>query len=498
MVKQRAGVRRKIRQLQEMIGRAANLTPRPPLQIGRGGGARVSVDRTQTDYAFWARLRRGQQKGYELGGLFAQPMAEIVTGWMLGEGVKVEMPSPPLAPPHLVERGIRQTAPPRQMERGPGGEDAINQFLARNRQLIWQWVYDSLTLGDAYLVVNPDGTLTPIPPDQVEIITDATDWRRVLAYRITTRMESATVVDEYRVDGRTVTIKNKNPIPSPTPPNTGRGSQNQSPPHRNREGNRNPHPLTPSPLSMEGEAWEYENLIGCLPVIHLANDREANEIYGHPVYEGLLKLFAEYDEVLRKSLDGVKIMGHPIPVIEGMDDPAETLAMNANDAERWLDASGNWQERPVVDFGRLSMMILGKGGQFKFASPGQFSGDAGRLLEYLFLLMLQHAKIPEWVWGGAIASSKASVDAQRPAFTMMIQARRARLEAALLELVRVWLATMELTSPPDPLSARSEGEWNIVWPEMVADDEAMTLRKVDFAYSQGIINQSEARGLLGL
>lgn len=244
---------------------------------------------------------------------------------------------------------------------------------------------------------------------------------------------------------------------------------------------------------------EYANLIGGLPVIHLANDREANEIYGHPVYEGLLKLLAEYDEVLRKSLDGVKIMGHPIPVIEGMDDPAETLAMNANDAERWLDASGNWQERPVVDFGRLSMMILGKGGQFKFASPGQFSGDAGRLLEYLFLLMLQHAKIPEWVWGGAIASSKASVDAQRPAFTMMIQARRARLEAALLQLVRVWVATMELQSPPlAPPYPNREGNWTVVWPEMVADDEAMTLRKVDFAYSHGIINQVEARGLLGL
>ncbi len=481
--------RRKFQRLQEMIGRAANPTPRI------GGQARVSVDRTQTDYAFWARLRRGQQKGYELGGLFAQPMAEIVTGWVLGPGVKIEMPSPPLAPPHLMERGIRQTAPPRCLaERGLGGEDAINHFLARNRQLIWQWVYDSLTLGDAYLVVNPDGTLTPIPPDQVEVVTDAADWRRVLAYRITTRIETATVVDEYRLDGRTVKIKNQSPPPTP--------------PHRNREGNG----LTPS---LNGETREYENLIGRLPVIHLANDREANEIYGHPVYEGLLKLFAQYDEVLRKSLDGVKIMGHPIPVIEGMDDPAETLAMNSNDAERWLDASGNWQERPVVDFGRLSMMILGKGGHFKFASPGQFSGDAGRLLEYLFLLMLQHAKIPEWVWGGAIASSKASVDAQRPAFTMMIEARRSRLEAALIELVRVWLATMELTSPVRRgiefpgyatnvhwMWTGAEGDpcagLQIVWPEMVAEEQSMTLRKVDFAYSQGIIDKTEARGLLGL
>ncbi|MBZ0320004.1 MAG: hypothetical protein K8L91_26570, partial [Anaerolineae bacterium] len=398
------------------------------------------------------------------------------------------------SPSLLAERGLGG-----EVNSGRGGEDTVNQFLARNRQLIWQWVYDSLTLGDAYLVVNPDGTLTPIPPDQVEVVTDAMDWRHVLAYRITTRLESATVVDEYRVDGRTVKIKNLTPQP-PLRTLSERGSQNQSPPHRNREGNGfNP--------MFDGETREYENLIGCLPVIHLANDREANEIYGHPVYEGLLKLFAEYDEVLRKSLDGVKIMGHPIPVIEGMDDPAETLAMNANDAERWLDVSGNWQERPVVDFGRLSMMILGKGGQFKFASPGQFSGDAGRLLEYLFLLMLQHAKIPEWVWGGAIASSKASVDAQRPAFTMMIQARRARLEAALLDLVRVWLATMALTSPnlnptpsPSPNIGRgtNEGNWTIVWPEMVADDEAMTLRKVDFAYSQGIINQAEARLALGL
>ncbi|MBZ0318653.1 MAG: hypothetical protein K8L91_19725, partial [Anaerolineae bacterium] len=79
MAKQRASVRRKIRQIQEMIGRAVSPSPNPI--TWRGGKARVNVDRTQTDYAFWARLRRSQQKGYELGGLFAQPMAEIVTGW---------------------------------------------------------------------------------------------------------------------------------------------------------------------------------------------------------------------------------------------------------------------------------------------------------------------------------------------------------------------------------------------------------------------------------
>ena len=56
------------------------------------------------------------------------------------------------------------------------------------------------------------------------------------------------------------------------------------------------------------------------------------------------------------------------------------------------------------------------------------------------------------------------------------------------------------TPSPSPNTGRgiNEGDFQIVWPEMVAEEQSMTLRKVDFAYSQGIIDKTEARLALGL
>lgn len=390
----------------EMIGRTGNRYGLTSLWNQLGS---VTVDWTKADYIFFDKLRRGKAPGYELGGLFADPIARILLSWVFGSGVKYHSDS------------------------NEALEDELHRFVKVNALTILQAIYDSYTLGDGYLAVNPDGTLTQISPNQVEKMVDDLDYRRVTGFKVMTKTDKVQITDEYTLQQRTITIRM-----------TGQAAQTAS----------------------------YPNLIGRLPIIHFACDAAANEIYGHPKIEKLLKLFAEYDDVLRKSLDGVKVMGHPIPVLEGMEDPAETLGVNANDTETWTDASGQTQSRPVVDFTRLSMMIVGKGGSFKFASPGAFTQDAGRLLEYLFLLMLQSSGVPEWVWGGAVASSKASVDAQMPAFSRLIELLRLQIEGTLLELVRVWASIMALSDPLYTLPA--EDDLEIEWPELSARDETLT------------------------
>lgn len=406
---------------------------------------RKSVDATKSEYTFWSHLRRGKEPGYELGALFADRIAEIDAEWTLGDGF-------------IVETGNETV------------DEECAAFVDEHLDEFMTWRKDASAHGDAYLIVNPDASLSMANPDCVDILTDDLDYTRVVGYRITTVLDKVTATDEYRLDGRTVTFKTGDMKIGAVL--VGMGYEQTSVSEYRRE---------------------YANLTGMLPVIHLPNDREANEVYGHPIYEALLKLFARYDDVLNKSLDGVEVMGRPIPVAEGLEDPEEAMRANSTRTEDVTDKDGATQTVPVVDFEDLTMLWLGKGGSFKFAGPGSFSADSVAMLKKLFYLMLEHTGIIEAVWGGAIASSKASVDAQMPAFVKYLKGRRTATTKAVQQLVTVWLAMKRLTTPLAALETVK-----IHWPSLESEDEALKLNKLNAAHDRGVIRDETYLRLLDI
>jgi hypothetical protein len=406
----------------EMIGRSM---PQAAVQA-RNLWLQVTADWTQADYGWWDKLARGKQPGYELGALFAQPIADILADWTLGKGVDV----------------------------GTGDEytdKALSDFIAENLIELIDYDTDASTKGDSYLGVNPDATLTAIPPNTVDIEPDPLDYRKVWSYKVTTRPnEKITIVDEYRLlptAGRTLTIK--------------QGGVDT--------------------------VYNFSLLADRLPIIHYPQRRGPNEVYGHPVYEALRKLFAEYDDVISKGISGVKVMGNPVPVVEGCEDPEGEMTRNRTDTETITLANGETAEVPVVDFAQLKMLFLGKGATFKFASPTPFTEDTGRMLEFLFLLMLQHSRIPEWAWGGAIASSKASVEAQMPAFSRFIEGRQRRFEKYLKELVTVWMQIKSLTDR----QIRADLPLTVTWPSVVPSDKELMLKWVEYLHGKAHILTDE-------
>jgi hypothetical protein len=413
----------------EMIGRvglpyAANFVYTPQ-----------TVDLSRTDYGFWDQLRYGKKADYSIGGLFAKPISRILAAWTLGKGVDIEV------------------------ETSPTTEAALNAFLECYLVDLIATAQDHYSLGDAYLVSNPDGTIIRVSPDQVMAITDPPGSQNVVGYTITSKLLTETRYDSWYADRRVVrTIDYINGLGDTT--------------------------------------TVYPNLIGAIPVIPWHCDRGANELYGRPYYEALLNLFARYHRTIMKSLDGVDIMGNPIPTVEGADDPQETLRLLSGGKTReYTDEDGNTQTQYVVDFSRLPVVVLGSGASMKFTAPQNgFTNDAGKMLEYLFLLMLQHTGIPEWAWGGAIASSKASVDAQMPAFIALIDGLRLLLKRPLLQLFKVWLAYQALYVPNIDPTAKI----HIGFAELIADDRGQKLNEVKFAREDSMINRETGLRVLGL
>lgn len=424
-------------QIAEMIGRTSHLAVNRAALTPRN----TTIDYTKVDYVFWDKFRRGKQAGYELGAWFAQPAAQIIQNWVLGDGPTFSIKSDT----------------PRDPDNPHPAETALVEFMRDNGQLVADWYYDGLTLGDGYLVVNPDATLTPVQPSQIDLYPDPVLWRQINEVVINTDTGQAKIKDIYRPDQRIIEIV----------VNEVRNSQNVVTQQRTQQ------------------TAEFSNLIGRIPVIHFANEVQANELFGHPMFAHLLRLSAEYDDVETKSINGVKTMGNPVPVISGATDPETIRNQNATGTETWYNEDGALEERPAIEFQLLTMLILGEGAQFDFKSPGPFTQDTERMLGILFLQMLQHLQIPEWVWGGAVNSSMASVQAQTPAFHAHIKGRRKKFEATLLELANVWLAMKALT---DPSLALGEGETLVVeWPELTAQDEKFEHQKAVDAYDRGVL-----------
>jgi hypothetical protein len=389
-----------------------------------------SVDWTRADYAFWDQLRRGKKTDYEIGGLFSRPIARTLTSWAFGRGFGVEVAD-------------SETT-----------EEAAQQFATDNLKPIIDVIDDSLSLGDSYFVVNIDASLTRVSPEQVEILAEPAGSRNVIGYRITTKLDAMTIRDTYKLDGRELEIE----------------------------------------AGGKTTTQKFTNLIGMLPVIHFTCDQAANEVHGRPYYEQLLKLMLRYDRTANKTLDGVDAMGNPFPVIEGVEDPDETLANISTGQETVSDSKGNQVTRYQVDFTQLPVLVLGKGGHLNLAAPNQFTGDATQMLEILFLLMLQTTGIPEWVWGGAIASSKASVDAQMPAFERLIDGLRLAYTAPLLQLIRVWVATRALVEPGLNVAAQI----TLNFPSIAVEDRTQKLEEIKFAEERKLIRKVTALRLLNL
>ena len=73
-------------------------------------------------------------------------------------------------------------------------------------QLI-KFLEDLSALGDMYIIINLDGSLSMPSPETVDVEYDPLDYRRPLHFRVTTNLSKAVVIDDFDEHGRTMTIK---------------------------------------------------------------------------------------------------------------------------------------------------------------------------------------------------------------------------------------------------------------------------------------------------
>lgn len=445
----------------EMIGRST--VGNAQASIYRARNAVRTVDETVPDYAYWDQLRRCKLAGYKLGGLFAKRIEQVLASWIFGEGVTVTL-----------NKDIAETYPEDAVEytneqlknfigglldSGQDNEGDDPDLDEQGGATLLTLYKDTLGLGDQYPIVNADGSISIPSPDTVEVVRDELDYRKVLAIRITTKLEKVTIIDEYRADGRTVTYR----------------------------------------ILRDGKIIEtvetYANLIGRITVVHVAHARSGNETNGHSIHEELRPLYDQYDDVLEKMLDGAKLLGNPFLAFTGLTNLAAVIDLNQPvTQEQYVDAGGNIVDRPAMNIDRNSVFAIGEGGDAKFvAPPVGFTEDTKATLNVLFWLLFEHLGIPESVWGGELSSARATSETQLTQFVKELRGWQADNGGWVVKLCKIWLQFKALTDPRvivDKLTAE--------WPAAVGEDKTILLQFLKLAHDAGLVTPETMLRLMEL
>lgn len=392
-------------------------------------------DLGRADYAFWDKARRCKARGLELSGLFLKPLGSKVAAWTLGR-------------------------PPKWRLDNRRAQDALNTWWSEHHADVLRAYEEAIDLADCFIVVNADLSVTVVPPNVVDPIVDEADFSQIIGWRIAEKHPHPTqpgrdmiIIDEYRLEGRTRTI-------------------------------------TINGATVRTE--RYRNLLGRLPVVKLSNDVGSNEVFGHAEGEALIPALHRYGEIFDAALDGNKRQGRPTPVIEKMG--------TAQDIDRFWERygrtetqtldDGTTEETQVIDFDADQLLTLGGAAEFSWKGPGSFTQDTERLLALIFYLLLQHTEIPEWAWGTAIASSKASAETQVEPFVKWIEKKRGQC-GWLTELAQVVLGYLALTER----GIQSDARPSVQWEPLMGQDRRLTLDTLTWARNEGLIDEETALAL---
>ena len=432
----------------EIIGRVAHSRTRV---VWDAHSALYSMDTTKPDYAWWDAMSRGEKQGFELASVFVRPAVNVRAAWTLGKGFKVRL-----------------------AERHEYSDDLLQRWARSINSTLLTLFKDLDRLGDQYVLVNADGSLSLPSPNTVEMFYNKLDYRQAVRCVITSKFEDATLTDEYTADYRQVTVKNLKAEALETA--FGR-------------------------VEASGTlVMQYENLIGKLPVVHFTNERGVNETNGRSLFQGIRFTMSQYNDALKKALDAVGIMGNPIPTWEGMENLEETFLQNTVPTGVF-DSNGEEIREVQLNRDGLNGLFIGKGGGFKFSAPQNgFTQDVRDMLKLLFLLVLEYLQIPETVWGGEMGQSRATSGEQMNTFYQSIEGRRLELEGVgsdsvlgleaqggLFALTDVWLRMRALVDPQVRL-----GDTVIEWDDIRSIDEALKFEKTQWAHAASILSDESA------
>lgn len=446
--------------------------------FGRFGAYKeiTTFDISRTNYAlsraiFYANLYTDRKTGteygrdYLLGAPFGKPIVNIAAAFAVGAPIQiVENTTTPDAKSKSTETDTEESTIDK--DENPTISN-VNQWLEEKRNFIYLLARNKMRDGDTFVAMEDDGLMHEIPPEDVDIITDPFRPEVIAGYDVWSTFPdpadqsgatSVTYVDEIRRTYRQRMLLNK--------------QGKRTPVNGTRHDYRS---------AVDGGLEERE-----LPIIHFANEKEGRMLYGISEFQSLYFLMANYHAVLSSAIKGNIYNSTAVPVVEGLKNMKQFLSQNFKQ-----NANGNWE----LKWDQNKMLVIGEGGSVKMLQADGTASDAQTLLEVLFWLIAQNSETPEFVFGTAVQSSKASVSEQAPLLIKKAIRQQGQLEEPIRKMIDLYIDRMSVLRPDE---FQADTQYTIDMPDILDKDLNVNVSIVNALLEKGIITEETAMVMLNI
>lgn len=432
-------------------------------------GQDVTVDYARSDYKLFRSVYHAsiikdgkKKKGEEfiLGAGFAKSIINAATAFTIGQGFSVDFDG--------AEKGTPILA----------AQEDVRQWISEHSADFYNLVKYGLREGDGFMVLHNDLSIEFLEPDSTTVVYDPVNGG-VLGYDIeetveTDTNEKTTFKRMYRKNSYKVT-KSIN------------GSSEQTIINRvfTVDGIVDVHALSEGEEGADGLFETGELLEVPLPVFHFANELEPKSVYGLSDLQNSLVYFQGYSKVLQEATKSNIYNSTPIPVISG----------DKNDGLLEEDKT-----KKNISWGRNMVLYLkGDNAKAEFMDVPQQMDDTGKLLEYYFYLIVQSSETPEFIFGTAISSSRASAQEQMPIMVKKSLRKQAQLKPVLRKIIDAYIF-MKFAAGDQNFQAVQSGQvdFKISFPPVVDEDRKLTLETIQTLVDNGIMSDSTALKLANL
>lgn len=186
----------------------------------------------------------------------------------------------------------------------------------------------------------------------------------------------------------------------------------------------------PAGVRDQVEQLNQDNPWGFVPIIHYKNEAEEHRVYGVSELEPVEPFFRAYHDTMMHAVRGSRIFSRP------------KVAFKLKDVERFL--KDNFTEEEIrnrrVRFEDRELFLLREGDDVTIMAPSSGVEDVTTLLQFIYFCIVDTSETPEFVFGTAVQSSKASVSEQMIPLARKIRRKRGMFEEAHQELAGMFLA----------------------------------------------------------
>jgi hypothetical protein len=367
------------------------------------------------DYELARGLYRNTVDKYKLGAGFARPIVDTTAGFM--------------GAPHFTHED-------------PEADQALEADMVRWTGKLLRIDRNSLRDGDVYARIgrapvrfDPRGreefTLRLIPPEWCTPIPDPLtgEWQRIIIRYPVKAIDDRGHETEYSItetitkDSRAIEADSRAPADV-------------------RAKNRT-----------EANPW------GFIPVVHFANEREETHLYGFSDLEPVEPFMKAYHDIMLFAAQGSQLFSRP------------KVKFKLADVKKFLEDNFTPEEirSGKLRFANKELFLLQEADDAAFISADSGLEGITTLLKFLFRCIVDVSQTPEFAFGTAVSSSKASVSEQMTPLARKIRRKRGLFEEPYGELASMYLAmwarvnnvvldTYQVSIGWDELSPRNDQE----------------------------------------